>query len=110
MSTELLSEAEKMARVPGITFADGPAGRRARVAGTGLEVFEVISAYLACNRDWKRLADWYHWLSDTQLQAALRYYALFPEEIDSIIEEMDRAIPDDVRRSWQEYAARKDVP
>ncbi len=35
---ELLEEAVKMRRCPGIVFADGPSGRRARVAGTGLEV------------------------------------------------------------------------
>jgi len=40
---ELLNEALKMRRCPGILFADGPTGRRARVAGTGLDVWEVIA-------------------------------------------------------------------
>ena len=31
----LLTEALKMRRCPGIDFADGPTGRRARIAGTG---------------------------------------------------------------------------
>ena len=45
MTTKELSEEEKMRRVPGILFVDGATGRRARVQGTGLEVFEIIHGY-----------------------------------------------------------------
>ena len=43
IAKDLLGEAIKMRRCPGIVFADGVSGRRARIAGTGLEVWEVIS-------------------------------------------------------------------
>jgi hypothetical protein len=43
MTTGLLTEAEKMRRVPGIAFADGTSGRVPRIAGTGLEVFKSIN-------------------------------------------------------------------
>jgi len=35
IARDLLTEAVKMRRCPGITFADGPAGRRAKIAGSG---------------------------------------------------------------------------
>ena len=41
--TKLHSEAVKMRRAPGIVFADGPSGRRAVVAGSGLDVWEIMA-------------------------------------------------------------------
>jgi uncharacterized protein (DUF433 family) len=79
---ELLDEAIKMRRCPGIVFADGPSGRRARIAGSGLDVLEVIATYQSLDRDPARLREAYSWLSEGQLRAALGYYAAFPEEID----------------------------
>jgi hypothetical protein len=39
MAADLITEADKMRRVPGITFVDSPLGDRiARAAGTGLDV------------------------------------------------------------------------
>lgn len=78
---ELLEEAIRMRRIPGIVFADGPRGRRARVAGTGIDVFEVIRTYNELDRDWTRLRDAYHWLSETQLRAVLAYAQAYPDEI-----------------------------
>ena len=63
MTADLLTEAEKMRRVPGIIFADGPTGRRARIAGTGLEVFEVIASYRGMGQDWERLKKAFHFLA-----------------------------------------------
>ncbi len=82
VANELLTEAVKLRRCPGITFADGPTGRRARVAGTGLEVWEIIAAYQSVGRDRGRLQQAYSWLSEGQLRAALGFYAAYPEEID----------------------------
>lgn len=79
---ELLTEAIKMRRCPGIVFADGPTGRRARIAGTGLDVWEVIVTYQGVGRDVGRLREAYHWLSEPQLRAALGYYAAYPDEIE----------------------------
>lgn len=45
MAAETLTEAEKMARVPGIYYMDGATGRRACIVGTGLDVWELISIY-----------------------------------------------------------------
>ncbi len=81
-AVELLTEAIKIRRCPGIVFADGPAGRRARLSGTGLDVWEVVATYQSVKRDPKRLLQAYPWLSDAQLRAALGYYAAYPKEIN----------------------------
>jgi uncharacterized protein (DUF433 family) len=85
MASELLTEAVKMRRCPGVLFADGPGGRRARVAGTGIEVWEVIATYRSVHRSLRRLQRTYHWLSEPQLRAALGYYEAYPEEIEQQI-------------------------
>jgi len=82
MVNELVSEAVKMRRCPGIIFVDGPSGRRAHLAGTGLDVWEVIALYRSLNQDDTRLQKAYHWLKPTQLRAALSYYLAYPQEID----------------------------
>ncbi len=85
VATTMLDEAVRMQRVPGIVFADGPSGRRARIGGTGLEVWEVIDGYRGMGEDWERLKAGYHWLSEHQLRAALAYAELYPDEIDAAV-------------------------
>jgi uncharacterized protein (DUF433 family) len=82
-AAELLEEAIRLRRAPGITFADGPAGRRAVIAGTGLDVWEVIAAWRQGGQDWKALQTAYPWVGEASLQAALGYYRHYPEEIDA---------------------------
>ncbi len=83
MATETLSEAEKMRLVPGLYFGTEPAGRYARITGTGIDVWQIIDAYKREQCDRSALAEAFHWLSEEQIDAALKYYALFPEEIDA---------------------------
>ncbi|NVM21501.1 MAG: DUF433 domain-containing protein [Desulfobacterales bacterium] len=82
----LLTEAIKMRRCPGIVFADGVTGRRAKVAGTGLEVWEIIATYKSVKEDFKRLRKAYHWLTEQQLRAAIGYYIAYRDEIERQIE------------------------
>jgi uncharacterized protein (DUF433 family) len=102
MAAAMLDEAVRMQRVPGIVFADGPSGRRARIGGTGLEVWEVINGYRGMDEDWKQLDDWerlkegYHWLTEHQLQAALAYARAYPDEIDEALRENDSWTPERV--------------
>jgi hypothetical protein len=43
MTAQTIDEAARMTRVPGIIFVDSATGGRvARIAGTGLEVWEII--------------------------------------------------------------------
>ena len=86
VTKDLLTEAIKMRRCPGIIFGEGVSGRRAKVAGTGIEVWEIISTYRSAGKDVKRLKKAYHWLSQEQLKSALGYYSAYPVEIDQLIE------------------------
>jgi uncharacterized protein (DUF433 family) len=97
MATETLSEAEKMRRVPGIVFADGPVGRRARVAGTGLDVWEIINEYRICGHDRAAVAEVFETLSLEQLQAAYDYYEAFPKEIDERLASEEKITPEYLR-------------
>ena len=85
IARDLLIEAVKMRRCPGITFADGPIGRRAKIAGTGIDVWEFIATFKGLDENYKKLKETYHWLSDQQIRSALSYYALYPDEIDEKI-------------------------
>jgi uncharacterized protein (DUF433 family) len=87
LTKDLLSEAIKMRRCPGIIFVQGTGGRRAKVAGTGIEVWEIVSAYRSMGKNLERLKKAYHWLSPDQLRAALGYYRTYPQEIDRLIEQ-----------------------
>jgi hypothetical protein len=81
----LLEEAVRMRECPGIYFSDEPAGRVAKVAGTGLGVWEVIRVYNAVKGNAQKLRRWLPHLSTAQLKAATVYYARFPQEIDAEI-------------------------
>jgi len=87
ITKDLLAEAIKMRRCPGIVFTDGVTGRKARVAGTGLEVWEIITTYIGVEQNVKRLQKAYHWLTEQQLRAAIGYYTVYREEIDQQIEQ-----------------------
>ena len=85
LAAEMLCEAAKTRRCPGVVFADGPAGRRARIEGTGVEIWELISSFLTLDKDEQRLGAAYHWLSERQILAALGYGRTYPREIEDLI-------------------------
>ena len=105
LASELIAEAAKMRRCPGVVFADGPSGRRARIEGTGIEVWEVIASYLALGKDKKRLKKAYVWLSDRQLLAALGYYRAYPHEIEDLVES-NRSLDEKTIRERLPFARR----
>ena len=85
---DLLEEALRMRQCPGIYFADEPAGREAKVAGTGLSVWEVIRDYLAEGRDETKLREALPHLTPAQiveLACVVGYYRGWPKEIDELI-------------------------
>ncbi len=78
----LIEEGLRQRRCPGIVFTDGPTGRRATVAGTGIDVWEVIRVHNACGNDLEALAQALPHLSRRQLEAALHYFRCYPQEIE----------------------------
>jgi uncharacterized protein (DUF433 family) len=100
LARDLLEEAVKLRRCPGITFADGPTGRRARIAGTGIEVWELIAVFKGLEEDYEKVKEAYHWLSEQQIRAALSFYALYPKEIDARISSNEEMTEDKVRKRF----------
>lgn len=100
VANELLAEALKMRRCPGIIFVDGPTGRRARISGSPNDVWLVIAAYKSVEQDWESLQEAYHWLTENQLKAALNYYQCYPEEIDTRIQANEAITPEPL---WERY-------
>lgn len=92
----LLGEAIKMRRFPGITFRGPEQDRRASVAGTGLDVWEVIEMYRDMGRE--LLLESSN-LSERRLDLALAYYREHPEEVDGAIKE-NRQPPEYWRRRY----------
>ena len=82
-----------MRECAGIYFADEPAGREAKVAGSGLGVWEVLRDYLAAGRDERALRKALPQLSAAQVKACLLYYRRYPLEIDAEIQENAAVTP-----------------
>jgi len=87
VTQDLIEEALRMRECPGIYFADEPGGREAKVAGSGLGVWEVLRDYLAAGRDERALRKSLPQLSAAQVKACLLYYRRYPQEIDAEIRE-----------------------
>ena len=70
---------------PAIDFVDGPAGRRARIVGTGPGVWELGEVLRAHDGSAQRTADYLD-IPVSLVEAAAAYYADHPEEIDGWID------------------------
>jgi uncharacterized protein (DUF433 family) len=85
-------------RGPLIYFADGPAGHRARIAGTGKDVWEVVAA-VRDNDGSAAEAARYLEMPLGLVQAAINYYGAHQGEIDQWIEGNDREATES-RAAW----------
>lgn len=82
VASTLIEEGLRQRRCPGIVFTDGPTGRRATVAGCGVDVWEVVRVYEVCAEDIVAVVQTLPHLSRRQVDAALHYYNCYPQEID----------------------------
>ena len=64
-------------------FVDGRDGRRAALAATGLEVWEIVATWREGGGSWATLRAAYPEVSARQLRAALQHYRTAPAEIDA---------------------------
>ena len=92
VAQDLLDEALRMREVPGVYFANEPAGREAKVAGTGLGVWEVIRDYLAGGKKMDAVRKAMPHLSPAQVKACLLYYERYPEEVRAEIEDNESLV------------------
>ena len=96
----LVEEALRQAEFGHIDFRDSPVGRQAYVRGSSLAVWEVASLARSYGGDARRVAEHLQW-PVWRVEAALRYAAAFPEEIENAIrdnesfdwEEIQRMLP-----------------
>ena len=90
----------KAHRIPGIVYSKGVNGKRARIAGSGIEVWEVIAVYKNSDKSIKRLQQAYHWLTEKRIKAALSYYSFYREEIDALIAENEQWSLESVKQKY----------
>ena len=84
LAQRYVEEGLRMDEHPLVRFADGPAGR-ARLVGTGKDVWEVIAAVRDNDGDAAETARYLE-LSLGLVQAAISYYGAYRDEIDQWIE------------------------
>ena len=85
LAQRYVEEGLRMDEHPLIRFVDGPAGRRARLVGTGKDVWEVIAAVRENSGDAVETARYLE-MPLGLVQAAITYYGAYRDEIDQWIE------------------------
>ena len=98
LAQRYVEEGLRMDDHPLIRFVDGPAGRRARLVGTGVDVWEVIAAVKDNNGDIAETSS-YLQLALGLVQAAVAYYGAFVSEIDEWIERNEHEAAE-ARAGW----------
>lgn len=84
VAERFLEEALRLVEHPGIVFRDGPAGRRAGLAASGLDVWEVVETVSDNGGSVAEVADYLE-ISPRLVATAMRYYAAYADEIDDWI-------------------------
>ena len=102
LAQRLVDEGLRLADHPGVTFKDGPSGRRAALA-FGPDVWEVVKVLREIDeRGDAAIAATAEFLAlpEAKIRVAMHYYSAYPEEIDAEIEEADR-LSSDAERAWR---------
>src|SRR4051794_16443572 len=89
LAQRYVEEGLRMDEHPLVRFVDGPAGRRARLVGTGSDVWEVIATVRDNGGDVAAGAR-YLGLPLGLVQAAVAYYGAHRDEIDGWLERNER--------------------
>jgi uncharacterized protein (DUF433 family) len=85
LAQRYVEEGLRMDEHPLIRFAEGPAGRRARLLGSGKDVWEVIAVVRDNGGDGSEAARYLE-IPLGLVQAAIAYYGSYTDEIDQQIE------------------------
>jgi len=98
LAQRYVEEGLRMDEHPLIRFAEGPAGRRARLVGTGKDVWEVIAVVRDNDGDAAETARYLE-IPLGLVQAAITYYGAYRDEIDQWIEANEQETAD-ARAAW----------
>jgi uncharacterized protein (DUF433 family) len=85
LAQRYVEEGLRMDENPLIRFADGPAGRRARLVGTGKDIWEIIATVRDNDGD-PVMAARYLEIPLGLVQAAISYYGAYTDEINQLIQ------------------------
>jgi uncharacterized protein (DUF433 family) len=85
LAQRYVEEGLRMDEHPLIRFSDGPAGRRARLVGTGKDVWEIIAVVRDNDADPAEAARYLE-IPLGLIQAAISYYGTYTSEIDQLID------------------------
>jgi len=99
LAQRYVEEGLRMDEHPLVRFVDGPAGRRARLAGTGKDVWEVIATVRDNDNALKEAAE-YLSIPLGLVQAAVTYYGAYTDEIDELIADNERAA-EEAHAAWR---------
>lgn len=89
LAERFIDEGLRRERFPQVGFVDGPAGRRARLIGTRLDIWMLVEIIRASGSVEAAAAHLEQPLANLQVAAA--YYIEYPGEIDAAIE-LNRAV------------------
>jgi uncharacterized protein (DUF433 family) len=96
VANELLDQSLRARQFPGIVFVEGPAGVRAHLAGTGLDVWEAIALVRQYGSP-AAVAAALPSLVGPQLQIALAYASAYSAEVEQAISENSRTMHEVMR-------------
>ena len=99
LAQRYVEEGLRMDEHPLVRFVDGPAGRRARLVGTGKDVWEVIATVRDIDNDLAATAE-YLGVPLALVQAAITYYGAYRDEIDELIADNEREAAE-AHAAWQ---------
>jgi uncharacterized protein (DUF433 family) len=105
LAERYLEEGVLMDEHPNIHFIDGPTGRRPAVAGTGLDVWEIVEVARDNGGSVAETAAYLE-IEPRLVESALRYYGSNREQIDDWIARID-ALNEREEANWR--AAREAV-
>jgi uncharacterized protein (DUF433 family) len=89
LAQRYVEEGLRMDEHPLIRFSDGPAGRRARLVGTGKDIWELIAIVRDNDGDAAEAARYLE-IPLGLIQAAISYYGNYTAEIDQLIDLNDQ--------------------
>jgi len=101
LAQRLVEEGLRMSDHPGVVFKDGPSGRRAALA-FGPDVWEVVKVLRELDERGEQAVGAAAELlavPEAKVRVAMHYYAAYPEEIDTEIDEADR-VSTQAERAW----------
>ena len=99
LTERYIAEGVKMDEHPGVAFREGALGRRAVLAGTRLDVWQVIETVRNSGNSVAEAAA-YLGLPASRVQGAVDYYALYRDEIDDITER-EHAAAERAEAAWR---------